>query len=161
MLSSLFRLFHFILQSVSSVSSVAQPCLTLCDPTGLKSTRFPCPSPTPRACSNSCTLSQWCHPDISSSVIPFSSYLQSFSASGSFQWVSTSHQVTKVLAFQVQHQSFQWIFGGLISFRTYWFYIVAVQVTLKNLLQHHSSKASILRHSAFFIVQLSHPITMC
>jgi len=54
-------------------------------PLGLQHTRFPCPSPTPRACSNSHPLSQWCHPTISTSVVPFSSCLQSFPASGSFQ----------------------------------------------------------------------------
>ena len=73
-----------------------------------------------------------------------------------FQWVSSSHQVAKVLEFQLQHQTFQWIF------RTDFLYnglagSPAVQGTLKSLLQHHSSKASILQHSAFFIVQLSHP----
>ena len=52
---------------------------------GQQHTRLPCPSPTPGACSNSCPLSQWCHPTISSSVVPFSSHLQSFPASGSFQ----------------------------------------------------------------------------
>ena len=67
-------------------SSVAQSCLTLCDPMGLQHSRLPCPSPkTLGACSNSCPLSQWCHPTISSSVVPFSSHLQSFPASGSFQ----------------------------------------------------------------------------
>ena len=66
-------------------SSVAQSCLTLCDPMDCSTTRPPCPSPTPRVYSNSCPLSQWCHPTISSSVIPFSSHLQSFPASGSFQ----------------------------------------------------------------------------
>ena len=80
---------------------------------------------------------------------------------GLFQWVSSSHQVAKVLEFQLQHQS--WIFigrtdlPGLISFRMDWLDVLAVQETLKSLLQHHSSKASILRCSAFFIVQLSHP----
>ena len=69
---------------------------------------------------------------------------------------SPSHQVAKVLEFQRQHQSFQWT-PGLISFRMDWLDLLAVQGTLKSLLQHHSSKASILRHSAFFIVQLSHP----
>ena len=64
-------------------SSVAQSCLTLCDRM-LQHARLPCPSPTPRACSNSCPLSLWCHTTISSSVIPFSSCLQSFPASGSF-----------------------------------------------------------------------------
>ena len=76
---------------------------------------------------------------------------------GLFKWVSSSHQVAKVLEFQLQHQSFQWIFRTLISFRMDWLYLPAVQGTLKSLLQHHSSKASILRRSAFFTVQLSHP----
>ena len=64
-------------------SSVAQSCLTL-RPHGLQHARPPCPSPTPRVYSNSCPLSQWWHPTISSSVVPFSSHLQSFPASGSF-----------------------------------------------------------------------------
>ena len=80
-------------------------------PHGLQYARPPCPSPTPGAYSNSCPLSWWCHLTISSSVIPFSSCLPSFPTSGSFfQWVSSSHQVAKVLEFQLQHQSFQWIF---------------------------------------------------
>ena len=66
-------------------SSVIQSCPTLCNPHGLQHARPPCPSPTPRVYSNSCPLSPWCHPAISSSVIPFSSCLQSFPASGSFQ----------------------------------------------------------------------------
>ena len=89
-------------------SSVTQSCLTLWLH-GLQHARPPCPSPTPRVYSNSCPLSWWCHPTIWSSVIPFSSHLQSFPASGSFLWVSSSHQVVKVLEFQLQHQSFQWI----------------------------------------------------
>ena len=75
---------------------------------------------------------------------------------GLFQWVSSSHQVAKVLGFQLQHQPFQWVLG-LISFRMDWLDLLAVQGTLKSLPQHHSSKASILWGSAFFIVQLSHP----
>ena len=74
-------------------------------PHGLQHVRPPCPSPTPRVYSDSCLLSQWCHPTISSSVIPFSSYLQSFPASG-----MGGIQYSKVLEFQLQHQSFQWIF---------------------------------------------------
>ena len=66
-----------------NISSVAQLCPTL-RPHGLQHTRLPCPSPTPRACSNSCPSSQWCHPTISYSVIPFSSCLQSFPASEFF-----------------------------------------------------------------------------
>ena len=76
---------------------------------------------------------------------------------GLFQWVSSSHQVAKVLEFQLQHQSLPNEHPGLISFRMDWLDLLAVQGTLKSLLQHHSSKASILRCSAFFTVQLSHP----
>ena len=79
-------------------------------PHGLQHASFPCPSPNPGAYSNSCPLSQWCHPTISSSVIPFSLHLQSFQHQGLFQWISSSHQVAEVLEFQLQHQSFQWIF---------------------------------------------------
>ena len=77
-------------------SSVTQSCLTLCDPHGLQHTRPPCPSPTPEVYSNSCPWSRWCHPTISSSVVPFSSCLQSVPASGSFPTVNSSHQVAKV-----------------------------------------------------------------
>ena len=73
-----------------------------------------------------------------------------------FQWISYSHQVSKVLEFQLQHRSFQW-YSGLIFFRIDWFDLLAVQGTLKSLLQHHNSKASILQCSPFFLVQLSHP----
>ena len=123
---------------------------------GLQHTRLSCPSPTPRAYSNSCPWKRWCHPAISSSVVPFSSCPQSFPAAGSSQRVSSSHRVAKVLEFQPQHQPFQWN-PGLISLRMDWLNLLAVQGTLKSLLQHHSSKASILWCSAFFIVQLSHP----
>ena len=77
-------------------------------PHGLQHARLPCPSPTPRACSNSCPSNRWCHPNISSSAIPFSSCLQSFPALGSFQMSQASHQVARVLQIQLQHQSFQW-----------------------------------------------------
>ena len=70
-----------------------------------------------------------------------------------FQWVCSVHQVAKVLELQLQHLSFQILF---VSFRIDWFDLLAVQGTLKSLLQHHSSKASLLQHSASFIVQLSH-----
>ena len=75
---------------------------------------------------------------------------------GLFKWVSSSHQVATELELQLQHQSFQLIFR--IDFlRIDWLDLLPVQGTLKSLLQHHSSKVSILWHSAFFIVQLSHP----
>ena len=75
---------------------------------------------------------------------------------GLFQWVSSLHQVAKVLEFQLQPQSFH-EYSGLISFRMDWLDLLAIQGTLKSLVRHHSSKASILQHSAFFIIQLSHP----
>ena len=74
---------HALLIYINQFSSVGQSCLTLCDP--MDSSMPGCPSPTPRACSNSCPLSQWCRPTISSPIILFSSYFQSFPASGSFQ----------------------------------------------------------------------------
>ena len=79
-------------------------------PYGPQHIRLPCLSSTPGACSNSCPSSRWCHPTISSSVAPFSSWLQSFQHQGPLQWVSSLHQVAKVLEFQLQHQSLQWIF---------------------------------------------------
>ena len=77
-------------------------------PHGLQHTRPPCPSPTPEVYSNSCPLSRWCHPSISSSVVPFSSTLNPSQHQGLFKWVISSHQVAKVLELQLQHQSFQW-----------------------------------------------------
>ena len=75
---------------------------------------------------------------------------------GLFQWVNSSHEVAKVLKFQLYHQSFK-EHPGLISFRMDWLDLLAIQGTLKSLLQHHSSKASILWCSAFYTVQLWHP----
>ena len=79
-------------------------------PHGLQHARFPCPSPTPRAYSNSCQWSRWCHPTISSSVVPFSSCLQSFPGSECFPVSQFFTSGGQVLEFQLQHQSFQWIF---------------------------------------------------
>ena len=102
---------------VETVNSIQFSCFShvwLLWPHGLRQARPPCPSPAPGVYPNSYPLSWWCHPTISSSVIPFSSCVQSFPASPSclqsFQWVSSSHQVARVLEFQLQHQSFQWIF---------------------------------------------------
>ena len=77
---ALYNQWHLVWRSVQFSHSVVSNSL----PHGLQHTRLPCPSPTPRVCSNSCPLSQWCHTNNSSSVIPFSSHLQSFQASGSF-----------------------------------------------------------------------------
>ena len=92
-------------------SSVQFSCSVMSDslwPHRRQHARLLYPSPTPGACSKSCPLSQWCHPTISSSVVPFFSFLQSFPASGFYKWISSLHQVAKVLEFQLQHQSFQW-----------------------------------------------------
>ena len=120
-------------------------------------TRPPCPSPTSGVHPNPYPLSQWHHPTISSSVIPFSSCLQSFPASGSFPvsqlFASGGQSIGVSASTSVPPMNTQ----GLISFRMDWLDLLAVQGTLKSLLQHHSSKASILQHSAFYIVQFSHP----
>ena len=118
--------------------------------------RPPCPSPTPRVHSDSPPSSQWCHSAISSSVVPFSSCPQSFPASGSFpmsQLFAWGGQSIGVFSFSISPSNEH---PGLI-FRMDWLDLLAVQGTLKSLLQHHSSKASILRCSAFFTLQLSHP----
>ena len=136
--------------SVQSSHSVVSDSLW---PHELQHARPPCPSPTRGVHPNPCPLSWWCHPTISSSIIPFSSCPQSFPASGSFQ-------MTQLFA-KYWSFSFSIILSkehpGLISIRMDWLGLLSVQGTLKSLLQHHSSKASILRQSAFFIVQLSHP----
>ena len=100
--------------------------------------------------------SKQCHPTISSSVIPFSSCLQYFPASGSFpmsQFFTLGGQNIGLSAFSISPSNEH---SGLISLRIDWLDLLAVQGTLKSLLQHHSSKASILLCSAFFIVHLSH-----
>ena len=145
-----------LLQWLSQFSSVQFSCLAMSDssrPHGLKHARLPCPSPTPRAHSNSCPSSQWFHPTISSSATLFFFCLQSFPASGSFpmsQLLASDGQSFGVSASASEY-------SGLISFKIDWLDLLAVQGTLKSFLQHHSSKDSILRRSAFFIAQLSHP----
>ena len=140
----------------SFINSVAQSCLTICNSTDCSMPDFPgyhqlselaqthvhqvgdaiqpsCPlSPTSPLTFN---LSQ--HQDL-------------------FKWVSSSHQVAKVLELQLKHQSFQWIFRADFL-QDCWFNLFAIQGTLRSRPQHRSSKASILRCSAFFIVQFSHP----
>ena len=118
-------------------------------PHRLQHARLACPSPTPRAYSNSCPLSRWCHLTISSSVIPFSSHLEFFPESGSFQMSQFFTSGGQSIGASASP-------SGLISFGMDWLDLFAVQGTLKSLLQHHSSKASILPCLAFFVVQLSH-----
>ena len=118
--------------------------------------RPPCPSPTPRVHPNPCPLSRWCHPTISSSIVPFSC-LQSFPTSGSFpmsQLFASDGQNIGVLASTsvLPMNTQDWSPLGWT-----WLALLAVQGTLKSLLQHHSSKTSVLWCSAFYMVQLSHP----
>ena len=125
-------------------------------PHGLQHNRLPSSSWTPGAYSNSCPLSRWCHSTISSSVIPFPSCLQSFLASGFFpmsQLFTSGGQNVGFSASTCPSNEY----SGLISSKIEWLDHLGVQGTLKSLLQHHSSKASILWHSNFFILQLSHP----
>ena len=122
----------------------------------LQHARPSCPSPTPWVYLNPCPLSWWCHPIISSSVVTSPPALNLSQHQDLLKWVSSSHQVAKVLDFSFSINPSN-DYSGLISFRLDWLNLLAVQRTLKSLLQHHSSKASILWHSAFFIVQLSYP----
>ena len=145
---------NFLLGSVQ-FSSVTQSCLTLCDPMDRSKPGLLCPSPTSGVYPNSCPSSQWCHPAVSSSVIPFSSCLQPFSASESLPmgqfFLSCCQRIGASASVSVFPMNIQdWFPLGLTD-------LLAVQGTLKHLLQHHSSKASILWRSAFFMVQLSHP----
>ena len=136
-------------------SSVAQSCLTLLWPHGRQHARPPCPSSTPRAFPNSCPLSRWCHPTISSSVIPFSSHPQSFPASGSSpmsQFFALDGQSTglsalaSVLPMNIQDwYPLDWLVGSPCS-----------PMDSQESSPIPSSKPSILQCSAFFIVQLSH-----
>ena len=132
----------------------------MCDslrPHGLQHARLPCPSLTPGAYSNSCPSSRWCYPTISSPVVPFSSCLQILSSIRVFSNESvlpTRWPKYWSFSFSISPSN---EYSGLISFRMDWLDLLAVPGTLKSLLQHHSWKATVLRRSAFFIVQLSHP----
>ena len=151
-ISSLFSLKAF--SSVQFSHSVVSDSLW---PHESQHARPPCPSSTPGVHSNSSPLNQWCHPTISSPVVPYFSCLQSFPASGSFQmsqFFTSGGKSIGSFSFNISPSNEH---PELISFRMDWLDLLAVQGTLKSLLQHHSSKASILLHSALFIVQLSHP----
>ena len=133
--------------------SVSKSCLTLCDPMDCSIPSFP-------VCHYLLEFAQvhvhWVGDAIQPShplLPPSPSALKRSQHQGLFQWVGSSHLVARVL--ELQHQSFQWIFR-VISFKIDWLDLLAVQGTLKSLLQHHSWKASILQHSTF-MVQISHP----
>ena len=127
--------------------SVMAECL---QPRGLQHTRLPCPSPSPGVCSNSCPLNSnrliLCHPFLLlPSVFPS---IRVFSES------DLPNRWPKYWSFSFSFSPSE-EYSGLISFRIDWYDLLAVQGTLESLLQHHSLKASILQHSAFFMVQLT------
>ena len=140
--------WHLSQYSCSVVSDSLQPH-------GLQHAGLPCPSPCPRACSNSCPSSQWCHPTISSSVIHFSSCLQSFLASGSFQmsqFFISGGQIIGVSASVLPMNIQDWFPLGL----TGWIPLQSKGLS-RVFSKHHSTKALVLPCSVFFMVQLSHP----
>ena len=120
----------------------------------LQHARLFCPSLSPGVCSDLCPLSQRCLPTISSSLTLFSSCPQPFPASVFSDELDLRIKWPKYWSFSISPSNG---YSGLISLRIDWFDFLAVQGTLKNLLQCHSSKESIPQHSAFFMVQLSHP----
>ena len=131
-------------------------------PHGLQHARPPCPLPTPGVYPNSYPLSQWCHPTMSSSVVPFSSHLHFFPPS---KRVFSNESALRIrwpkywdFSFSISPSKEH---SGLISFWMDWLDLLAVQGTRKSLLQHHSSKTSILQCSTFFNTllnqQISHP----
>ena len=122
---------------------------------GLQHARLPCPPLSPRVCSNSCLLSQWCY--LSHPLLPPSFTFNLSPHQCLFHWVYSLHiRWPKYWSFSFNISPSS-EYPELISFRMDWLNFLAVQGTLKSLLQHHSSKASILWLSAFFIVQLLHP----
>ena len=135
--------------------SVAKLCTTL-RPHELQHARLLCPSPSPWVCSNTCPLSQWCHPTILSSVSPSPLAL----------YLSQHQGFSSELALHIRWPKY-WSFGfsispsnvysGVISFRINWFDLLVVQGTFKSLLLHHSSKAPVLWSSALLMVQRSYP----
>ena len=155
-------LFHFmfiplfLFSIVLQFSSAAQLCPTLCHLIDCSTPGFPVHHQHPKLAQIhvhqvSDTI-QPPHPLLSPSPLALNlSQHQDF-----FQWVSSSHQAAKYWSFNFSNSSSN-LYSGLISFRINLFHLLAAHGTLKNLLQHHSSKASILWHSSFFMVQLSHP----
>ena len=135
----------FVVQSLSCVQLFVTAWTAAC--------QAPCSSLSSGVSSNSCPLSQWCHPTISSPVTLFSSCCQFFPASGSFPVNHIRWPMYWSFSLSISPLN---EYSGLISFRFDWLDLLAVQGTFKSLLQHHSLKASILWCSAFFMVQLSH-----
>ena len=143
--------FRFFSRTGYQSSSVQFSCSVMSNslqPHGLQHARLPCPSPTARVYSNSCPSHWWCHPTISSSGVPFSSLLQSFPSIRVF----SNESALRIR--WLKYWSFSFSISpsnehpGLISFRMDWLDLLAVQGTFKSVLQHHSSKPSILWRSS-------------
>ena len=121
---------NFVLYFPVQFGSVTQSCPTLCDPHGLQHTRLPCPSPSPVACSNSHPLSQWCHPTILSSVVPFSSCILSFPASGSFPmsqlFKSGDQSIGALVSASVLMNIQDWFPLGLTGLMGFWSFITQI-----------------------------------
>ena len=141
------RAGHLLLLSRSVVSDSLRP-------RGLQHARPPCPSPTSRVYSNSCPLSQWCHLILCHPLLLLPSIFPSIRVFSKESALHIRWPNYWSFSFNI---SLSKEYSGLILFRIHWLTLLAIQGTLKSLLQHHSSKASILRRSAFFTVQLSHP----
>ena len=144
---------HYHINSVQFSCSVVFDCLR---PHGLQHTRPPCPSPTPRVYSNSCPLSWWCYPTISTCrpLLLLPSVFPSIRVFSSESVLHIRWPKYWNFSFSISPSN---EYSGPISFRVDWLHLLAVQGTLKSLLQHCTSKALILWCSAFFIVQLSYP----
>ena len=133
--------------------SVVQSCLTL-QSHGPEHTRLPCPSLSPRVCSNSCPLNRWCYPTILSSVIPLLLLPSIFPSIRVFSSeLALCIRWPKYWSFSISPSN---EYSRLVSFRIDWFDLCAVQGTLQSVLQHHNLKASIFQCSAFLMVQHSH-----
>ena len=136
-------------------SSVQFSCLVVSDSLrlhGLQHTWLPSPASAPGACSNSCPLSWWCHPTISSSVVPFSSCLQSLPASGSFPMSQLFTSGSQIIGASASPSILPMNIQDWFPLGTGW-----ISLQSLGLLKYHSSKASILWHSAFFMIQLLYP----
>ena len=148
-----------MVEGVSLRLPVQFSCSVMSDslwPQGLQHARPPCTSPTPKVYSNSCPLSRWCHPTISPSVHPLLFLPSILPSIRVFSNESVLHiRWPKYWSFSFSISSSN-EYSGFVSFRIDWFDLLAVQGTLKSLPQHNS-KASVLHHSTFFMVQLSHP----
>ena len=151
-----FKIPHLFFFFHKKFSSVTQSCLTLCDPMNRSTPGLPVHHQLPEFTQTHVHWISDAHPTISSTAVPFSSCPQSFPASGSFHESALHIRLPKYWSFSFNISPAK-EHPRLISFWMNWLDLLAVQGTLKSFLQHHSSKASILWHSAFFTAQLSHP----